>query len=58
MKGMIKVVANEAEFKFWMATQKPAYKPAETAPAAAPAPVADSTKTAAVGTAKAVLAAK
>jgi cytochrome c oxidase subunit 2 len=61
MKGLIKVVT-EQEYKFWLAQQKPSFKPAETAaPVASPAPaapVADSTKTAAAGTAKAVLAAK
>jgi cytochrome c oxidase subunit 2 len=57
MKGLIKVVT-EQEYKFWLAQQKPSYKPAEAAPAAAPAPVADTAKTAAAGTPKAVLAAK
>jgi cytochrome c oxidase subunit 2 len=56
MKGLIKVVT-EQEYKFWLAQQKPSYKPAETAPVASPAPVADSAKTAAAGTPKAVLAA-
>jgi len=57
MKGLIKVVT-EQEYKFWLAQQKPSYKPAETAPAAAPAPAADSAKVAASGTPKAVLAAR
>jgi cytochrome c oxidase subunit 2 len=55
MKGLIKVVT-EQEYKFWLAQQKPSYKPAETAPVA-PAIVADTAKIAAAGTPKAVLAA-
>ena len=59
MKGMIKVV-DEQEYKFWLASQQPAYKPATAAapaPAAQPA-TADSAKTAtgAVVNEKAVLA--
>jgi cytochrome c oxidase subunit 2 len=59
MKGLIKVV-DEKEYKFWLASQKPAYTPAVTAapaPAAQPA-TADTAKATGALVPQATLAAK
>jgi cytochrome c oxidase subunit 2 len=57
MRGVIKVVKNEAEFKFWLATQKPAYVGSAAAPAAQPA-IADTAKATGALVPHAALAAK